>query len=206
MGQEYSWEVRERAEELYIVEGFTFEQVAQATGVSESQLKRWSAEDQRLSGKSWPEKQAEYRQALGEIKRNSVLLRKKLLAQALLTLEGGTAKDSQSLYAATRIAGLFVRAQAREEGQTGMSGSPAESRVIKTPQDAVAVLEEVVEKKINIMLIRPETLTLMAIKDVQKSLELIEDLKVRYGTAKAGDKGLSAAAVEEIRRSILGMS
>ena len=43
--QEYSWEVRERAKELYVVDGLTFLQVAQETGVSESQLKRWSAEE-----------------------------------------------------------------------------------------------------------------------------------------------------------------
>jgi hypothetical protein len=39
--ESYSWEIREAAEELYIIDGHTYEQVAEATGVSISQLKRW---------------------------------------------------------------------------------------------------------------------------------------------------------------------
>ena len=44
MPVEYSFETRERAEELYIVEGLTFAQVSEATGVSVSQLQRWGQE------------------------------------------------------------------------------------------------------------------------------------------------------------------
>ena len=37
----YSWEIREAAEELYIIDGLTFEQVAERTGVwNQSRLGR----------------------------------------------------------------------------------------------------------------------------------------------------------------------
>ena len=43
MAKEISWEIREQAEELYIVDGKTFDEVAEITGVSVAQLKRWGA-------------------------------------------------------------------------------------------------------------------------------------------------------------------
>ena len=85
-----------RPKKLYVVDGCTFEQVAEATGVSVSQLKRWSAEEkeweakqssdrENLSdgnspeGKDWPEARKEFRLALAVIRRDSVLLRAKLI-------------------------------------------------------------------------------------------------------------------------------
>lgn len=103
MGKEISWEIRERAEELYIVDGLTYEQVADATGVSVSQLKNWGVDGQ------WREKREEYRKALGEIKRNTVLLRKRLIAQALSSL------DPQHVYAAARVENISIKQGTKEE-------------------------------------------------------------------------------------------
>jgi hypothetical protein len=100
--QEYSWEVREKAAELYIVDGLTFEQLAEAIksifgdaqAVSISQLKRWSAPE--APGGDWVEKKKELREALGETKRNKILLLKKLSAAALDKM------DPQIIYAFLR--------------------------------------------------------------------------------------------------------
>lgn len=198
MGQEYSWEVRERAEELYIVEGYTFEQAAAATGVSESQLKRWSAED------NWGDRKKEYRQALGEIRRNTVLLRKKLIAQALASGE------PQDVYAAARLEAVYIRGRAKDQegSQPGMAVPQEEAREIKTPQDAVTALEEVVAKRLNAMLTQPGLLTFAAIKDLKQTLGLIDELKAKY-RPEAGDgpaPGLSDEAADKIRRQILGVA
>lgn len=99
----YPWEVRERAEELYVVDGKTYEEVSAATGVSVTQIQRWAAEG------GWQEKRRELRQALGEIRRNTVLLRKKLLSEALEKL------DPQIVYAVTRLETSAVRTERREE-------------------------------------------------------------------------------------------
>lgn len=99
----YSWEIRERAEELYVVDGKTYDEVASATGVSFSQVQRWAADD------AWQDKRRELRQALGEIKRNTVLLRKKLISEALEKL------DPQIVYAVTRLETQATRTERRPE-------------------------------------------------------------------------------------------
>lgn len=196
--REYSWEVRERAEELYIVDGLTYEQAAQATGVSMTQIQRWSAAD------GWSERRREYRQALTDIRRGAVELRRKLIGQALKSL------NPQDVYAVARMEAVFAKSKGKEgslESQAGDAGREAEPLTIRTPAEAVAAVETVLERKLNGMLNRPETLTLAAVKDLQKCLEMVEQLKARY-RPEAGETealGLSDEAVETIRRDILGL-
>lgn len=194
MPKEYSWEVRERGEELYIVDGLTFEQVSQATGVSERQLLNWSSDDH------WQERKREYRQALKEIKQNTVKLRKNLIAKAVESL------DPQDVYAVARLEAAAARSR-KTDASASLEGLAA--REIKTPQEAVEALEAAVEHKLNIMLAQPETLSLAGIRDMKKALDLIQDMKERHkADAMEGPerKGLSDEAVEEIRRRILGVS
>ncbi len=91
MAKEISWEIRVTAEELYITEGLTFEQVAKKTDVSVSQLKRWAKEG------DWKTKRKEHRLGLLEIKRNYDRLRQGIVEKALNSL------DPQDVYAALRI-------------------------------------------------------------------------------------------------------
>jgi transposase-like protein len=107
MGEAISWEIRERAEELYIMEGKTFAQVADETSVSESQLKRWADEG------GWSERKKEYRAAFSDIRKNTVKLRKALIEKALGSL------DPQDIYAAVRLESVSARTITKE-------GKPAE--------------------------------------------------------------------------------
>lgn len=91
MGQEYDFETREQAEELYVVDGLTFEQVAQRTGVSATQLKNWSAAEK------WREKRQEYRASLKDIKSNMAKMRSALARKAVQSL------DPQDIYAFVRL-------------------------------------------------------------------------------------------------------
>jgi transposase-like protein len=227
MPQEYSWEVRERAKELYVVDGLTFDQVAEATGVSVSQLKRWSAEEKeweskRLAGgdarptgdapsegKDWPEARKEFRLALGSIRRDSVLLRARLITGAL---------DAGGEFKRVLAASMWEKTQNQGSGARGQGpvvadpAPPIESAsdlpVIKTAQDAVAALEVVVAKRVNLMATRPELLSFNAIKDLQKTLGLIEELKTKYRPDEQTGQapGLSDEAADEIRRQFLGVT
>jgi len=47
-----------------------------------------------------------------------------------------------------------------------------EKRIIKTPEDAVDALGDVVESKINGMLTKPGAISLSGIKEMKQSLEL----------------------------------
>lgn len=91
MAESISWEVREQAEELYIVDGLTLEQAAKRVGVSVQALKNWSADD------GWVQRRREYRETLRTIRAKRTELRRKLLEKAVDEL------DPQLVYAATRL-------------------------------------------------------------------------------------------------------
>ena len=205
MAKEISWEIREQAEELYIVDGKTFEEVAEVTSVSISQLKRWGAgfpdPDNPDKSLSWMDRKKEYRTAFANIKRDTVLLRKRLLSQALKSL------DPQDVYAISSMERTALKLQ-QAAGDIASAPVSSEKRIIKTPEDAVDALGEVVENKINGMLTKPGAISLAGIKDMKQSLELIEKMKTKYKPesedAEKSD-GLSDAAAAEIRRQILGV-
>lgn len=191
MAEPIPFEVRERAEELYIVEGRTLEQTAKTLKISEGSVMRWSAEN------GWKDKQREYRRALSDIKRNTVLLRKKLIQQAMQSL------DPQHVYAVAR---LEAAAKGRaEEAQAPPEGEP---RSIATAQDAIDALQEAVESKINRMLAHPEAIKLAAIRDMKKVFELIDEMKAKYTDKpeEARRRGLSDEVADQVKQKILGIT
>ena len=200
MAKEISWEIREQAEELYIVDGKTFDEVAEITGVSVAQLKRWGAgragdrksevgdqEGQEIRGRrsevggqrsevgipSWMDRKKEYRTAFANIKRDTVLLRKRLISKALKSL------DPQDVYAISALESTVVKVQQASGSDISTVGA-IKKRTIKTPQDAVDALGDVVEGKINGMLTKPGAISLSGIKEMKQALELIEKMKMKY--------------------------
>jgi len=198
MPDAYSYEVRERAEELYVVDGLTFEQVAEATGVSVSQLKRWSAE----SKPPWTEARREYRAALSSIRRNTVLAKAKLIKEVIATMDPQKAYAFSSLISADKAINQAVALAPAGLVSTG------EAVEIKTPADAVAALQQAIERKVNMMLAAPGELSFKALQETQKAMELVEKMKSKYVPEKETTKtgGLSDEAAEAIRRQILGLS
>jgi len=200
----YSWEVREAAEELYIIDGRTFEQVAETTGVSISQLKRWGLD----SVPAWSDRRREYRQAQTSVRRGVMLAKAKLIESVINT------EDAQKAYAFSALvsSARTIDQEARErsqEGQAQDTKAVAEpSTVIRTSADAVNALQLAVQSKINNMLTRPGDLSFAAIKDTKAALEMIEQLQSKYvpaDEATVGKGGLSDDAAEVIRRQILGL-
>ncbi len=84
-------ESREQAQELYVVDGLTFEQVAAATGVAASTLKRWSDEG------GWQEKKRALWEKLRQREAKRLELEMALVDKALETL------DPQHVYAFDRL-------------------------------------------------------------------------------------------------------
>ena len=97
MAREVDWETRGYAEELYVVDGLTYEQVSDKAGVHINTLQKWGSHE------DWPAKRREYREALQEIKANTVLLRKKLIQKAVASV------DPQDIYAAVRLENLAAK-------------------------------------------------------------------------------------------------
>ena len=107
MGKEISWDIRERAEYLYTIDGRTYEEVSEATGVSISQLKRWAKEDK------WREMRKEYRQAQYDVRYDVVLMTRDLIKEAKKTM------NPQSVHAAIRAAKMVDINQGDKKDQTG---------------------------------------------------------------------------------------
>lgn len=103
MAREIDWEIRERAEELYVVDGLTFDQVAKETGVSVTQLKNWSGAE------GWRDKREEYRVNKQSIRSTVTKLRKQLALDALST------SDPQKVFAFIRLEALAGRQEKRTE-------------------------------------------------------------------------------------------
>lgn len=197
MAKEISWEIREQAEELYIVDGKTFDEVAELTGVSVAQLKRWGTgfpdpDDPEKKSPSWMDRKKEYRSAFANIKRDTVLLRKRLISKALKSL------DPQDVYAISSLESTVAKVQ-QAAGADMPTDVSAEKRIIKTPQDAVDALGDVVEGKINGMLTKPGAISLAGIKEMKQALELIEKMKDKY---KPEEKTSEPATEEDKKRLI----
>lgn len=109
MGKEIPWEIREEAEQLYIIEGKTFDEVSELTGVSVAQLKRWATGNEELEILSWNDRKKEYRTTLSNIQRDTVLLRKQMMKQALGSL------NPQDLYAVIKLETMAARQDKKEE-------------------------------------------------------------------------------------------
>lgn len=185
MAEAIDFETRDWAGELYIVDGLTLEQVAKDAGASIQTIKQWSVKYE------WGAKRDEYREAIGGIKRNTAILRKKLIAKALSSL------DPQDVYAVSRLEAMAKGQKTEDRGQ----GS--EVRKIETPEDAVAALQEAIEIRINGMLTRPDAISLKGIKEMKEALKLVEQMKAKQAKGDQGDKVLDAAAIKEIREQLL---
>jgi dihydroorotate dehydrogenase len=165
----YDFAVQERAEELYVLNGLTHEDVAADVDVSVRTIANWAKEGR------WTQKRKEFRSASADIKRYATLTRLNLIKKAMRST------DPQAVYA-------FAALERATNAGTLPDVPPVESpevptaREIRTPEDAVNALQEAVESKLNMMLCNPAETKLSGIKDIKKALEMIGDMKTTYAT------------------------
>jgi len=199
----YSWEVRESAEELYIIDGYTYEKVADATGVSISQIKRWGLD----SVPTWTERRREYRQAQTSVRRNVMLAKAKLIESVI------DSEDPQKAYAFSALvsSSKAINDEARERNQGTARQQPAEQfsdteTTAGQPVDMMTELRRAMDNKISSMLTEPGALTATAIKDLQQAMTLVEKLKAKMAE-QAGEsdkgKGTSAQTIDQLRAAIM---
>ncbi len=194
MGKEIPLETRFTAEELYIVDGMTYEQVAEKTGVSVSQLQRWGSEN------DWPKRRREYRASTAAIRRDTVLLRAKLIKKAMQSL------DPQAVYAVAALEKIAANRAAGAAEADGDQDLPATGPVkIDSPADAADALSEVIERRINTMLTRPSSVDLNGIKQMKDAIALVEKMREQYGAEaddEDGGRGIDAETLAEIEQKI----
>jgi len=194
--REYSMEVVERAEELYCVDGHTYEAVATLTGVAASTLKRWS------DRYGWQQKKDDIRQAMSSIRTNTIKLRARLLENCLETLK------SQDAFAVSAIESLALKvADGARKGST--APAPERLREIKTDEDALAALEEAVSIKINAMLSDPGRITGAAVKEIAQIKTTLDELRhavIGQAAAESAGTRLDQETLKRVREQIYGVS
>jgi uncharacterized protein YjcR len=184
-------QIRERAEELYVINGLTLEAVAEETGVPSGSIKRWAAEG------GWKAKQREYRDAEAEIKRYSRLARLKLIKDAMTSL------NPQKIYAFAAL----ERASQGHLADFDESETTYGEVEIKTPQEAISALQEAISRKLNLMLAKPDAISLSAIKDMKKAMELVDQMRAEYGAEPEKEvlKGNDEEQARFWREKVLGV-
>lgn len=199
MAEPYGWDVIEACEELYILDGLTFEQVAERSGVAVATLKRWSADSQP----SWSERRREYRQAQVSIRRGVTLAKAKLIGSVLET------EDPQKAYAFASLVntGKAIEDESRERiaALQPVSMEDAVSTAnYSDPQEMAAALSQAVNSKMSQMLSQPGALTIAGIKELQQALALLEKLR---GQGESNETAKAAPSAETIKEwhAMLGL-
>lgn len=201
--REHAVETVIRAEEVYCVDGLTFERTAEVLdaegqSVAVSTLKRWSAKY------NWPAKREELRTALMDIKRNRILLTSQHLAQCLKNLD-----NPMQIYAAARLQEIQLKAEelaVKGLGRPAAMPSPAApARDIATPDDAAQALEEAIKLKLGRMLSDPAQVDLAAVKNVRQALDLIGDLRRQASAGGERPHTLDPETLRIIKEQIYGL-
>jgi len=193
-------ETVERAEELWCVDGLTFEAVAASVGVATSTLKRWA---ERYG---WPAKRDEIRQALASIRVDTIKLRAKLISNCL------TSMQAMDAFAVAKMEEVAIKAaELADKRAEAAPPATAPMREITSEADAVAALEEAVGLRLNAMLASPDKVTLTALREVKQVLDLLSDMRAAAGAAAkdgepAREHGISAATAEQIRALLGGQA
>ncbi|MBN1495929.1 MAG: hypothetical protein JXA07_04115 [Spirochaetes bacterium] len=194
MAKEIDMELRESAEEMYIIDGLTFEQVSERTDVHVNTLKKWAKSE------GWKERRAEYRQTVRDIKQKKLELMRHLLNKAL------TSEGTSEAYAYARLEEVSTKTQ-KELGPPQTAGAaPLQPRNIDTPEEAVAALRESIQIRVNAML--SGNFTSKEITDIEKTMKLVEKLEAKYIKDKPESKRkrtLDENTKKEIRE-IYGLS
>lgn len=191
--ESYSWEIREAAEELYIIDGLTFDQVAAQTGVSVSQLKRWGMD----SIPTWTDRRKEYRQAQTSVRRGVMMAKAKLIESVI------ESEDPMKAFAFGAIvkSATAIDKEARERSQ-GVQPQPDQIPAeTSEPVDMVEALGNAIKSKVGALLAQPGAINLSAIKELQQAIELLEKIKTKGAATTSDGKQMTPDELRtEIRR------
>ena len=200
MPEPYGWDTIEQAEELYIIDGLTFDQVAERTGVSVSQLKRWSAD----STPTWPERRREYRTAQVSVRRGVMLAKARLIESVI------ESEDPQKAYAfgALVSSSKQIEAEARERAAAQAVDQALQQPIgdlVAEVTDPIEALREAVRLRVAGLVQAPGTLTLAAVKELLQAMEMLERRAAPKATGGAGPVALTAEQLQAEIRKVYGI-
>ncbi len=161
-------DTRQRAEELFIIDGLTLQEVAGQLAISGRTLANWSSEGE------WVQRRREYQNAARDIKYYGKMTRLKLIKDAMTSL------DPQKIYAFATLERTMVEPKAEGGNLNAETGGKGPDIEIKTPAEAIAALQKAINFKLVKMLEQPDTLDFKGVQDIQKAMNLAEEMGRKY--------------------------
>lgn len=198
MGAEYDADTRWRAMELYCADRLTFAQVAKATGVADSTLRRWADAYQ------WRERREELARAEADIRINTIRSRAAILRHLIEAQDGKAA--SQIAFAVSSLENLELqRKKALLAGEIANPAKPEKPVKVSSRVEAIAVLKQAVEDKLGLLLSDTKYVTSDSITDIAKCLALVQELEATLPKEEADSKkygGGSADIAERLDKAL----
>ena len=182
------------AQDLFVLDGHTYQAVATATGIPMSTLKRWGAKY------DWTGKRSELREAESQARADTIRLRAKLVRDCL----AADRAKPLDVFAAAKLNDAALEAE-KFRLERRVLEQPVDLEKLST-SDAVAALERAVVGKIAGMLADPARLELKAVGELRRALELVLAAKEADETAARTPQPLSEDVRTRLRaaRGLLG--
>ncbi len=181
MGAEYDADTRWRAMELYCADRLTFAQVAEATGIADSTLRRWADAYQ------WRERREELAKAEADIRIDTIRSRAAILKHLLEAQDGKAA--SQIAFAVASLGNLELQYQkALLAGEIANPAKPEKPVKVTSRAEAIAVLKQAVEDKLGLLLSDKKYVTSDSVTDIAKCLTLVQELEATLPNAAPEEK------------------
>ena len=181
MGAEYDADTRWRAMELYCADRLTFAQVAEATGIADSTLRRWADVYQ------WRERREELARAEADIRIDTIRSRAAILKHLLEAQDGKAA--SQIAFAVASLGNLELQYQkALLAGEIANPAKPEKPVKVTSRAEAIAVLKQAVEDKLGLLLSDKKYVTSDSVTDIAKCLTLVQELEATLPNAAPEEK------------------
>lgn len=181
MGAEYDADTRWRAMELYCADRLTFAQVAEATGIADSTLRRWADAYQ------WRERREELAKAEADIRIDTIRSRAAILRHLIEAQDGKVA--SQIAFAVSSLENLALqREKALLAGEIANPAKPEKPVKVTSRAEAIAVLKQAVEDKLGLLLSDKRYVTSDSVTDIAKCLTLVQELEATLPNAAPEEK------------------
>lgn len=137
-------EIRERAEELFTVEGLTLEEISKKLDISGRTLAGWS------TAGNWVERRKKHRDDIASIKRNSFRLRKELAQKALETLESMESINPQDMHGFRSVISMLEPKEKDKDQAVVDVDKP--KMFLENLEFIVSVLKEIDQEGLKVML------------------------------------------------------
>lgn len=190
---EYSPDVVWKAQDLYVIERFSFAKVAERTGVTATTLKNWAKKY------NWRQKREEIAQIEAESKIDLYRSRQKAIK---MLLESGDGKEcSQMAFAVSSLENLAIKQQELQLNQQIQTEQHRKTKLV-TKEDTLKQLAAAVQNRLLFVLENPQAINSKNIQDILNMLKLMEQVDIPQEEQVKSSQGISKELAENIKKAL----